>query len=175
MKFNNKQNEIIRDSNGKIHWISRSVAVVITIILNNNKVLLVKRGKNISSSGKWCNPCGYLDWNENAIECAYREVWEETGLDLKKIMEDNNIKSSSMMLPWDIVTDPKLNYNQDIAFHFGVNLTLNSIPLLTNGNSEDNEIDDVKWINIDELNDYHLAFNHDDRIQKYINYINSIS
>ena len=30
--------------------------------------------------GKWCFPCGYLDWDETLEEAASRELYEETGL-----------------------------------------------------------------------------------------------
>ena len=172
-KFKNIPNSsVIVD--GEEKWLSRSTAVVVTIILNNEKVLIVKRGKTISNSGKWCNPCGYLDWNESGYQCAIRECWEETGLDLKDIMENNPdcIKFQSMIYPWDIVTNPDLNHNQDIALYYGIHIHLDEEPLVSNENSKD-EIDDVKWIGFDELKNYEFSFNHDKRILKYLKYIES--
>ena len=172
-KFKNIPNSsVIVD--GEEKWLSRSTAVVVTIILNNEKVLIVKRGKTISNSGKWCNTCGYLDWNESGYQCAIRECWEETGLDLKDIMEDNPdcIKFQSMIYPWDIVTNPDLNHNQDIALYYGIHIHLDEEPLVSNENSKD-EIDDVKWIGFDELKNYEFSFNHDKRILKYLKYIES--
>ena len=40
--FNNKPNQLVRDEKGKVHWISRSVAVV-AVIKWQNKFLIVKK------------------------------------------------------------------------------------------------------------------------------------
>lgn len=173
MKFDNKPNRTIIGPDGKLHWISRSMAVVVTIILNSEKVLVVKRGNKISASGKWCNPCGYLDWNESAEKCALREVWEETGIDLTQYI--NNEKSVSLMnYPWDIITDPSLNHNQDVAFYYGICIESENIPILTTNNSEDGEVADVEWIDIENIDRYEFAFNHDRRIKKFIDHVNKI-
>ncbi len=169
-KFENKPNHIVKDDSGKAHWISRSLATVTTIILNNEKVLLVKRGSKISSPNKWCNPCGYLDWNESATQCAMREVFEETGLDITEISEEN-IEFNMMKYPYDIVTNPTLNYNQDVALYFGLSITSAEDPIITNKYCEEGETDDVRWVNIKDLGEYDFAFNHDKRIMKFINYI----
>lgn len=185
--FENKPNHIVVDIDGNPNWISRSMAVVVTVILNNEKVLLVKRGPKTSSSGKWCNPCGYLDWNENATQCALREVWEETGLNLSEVYTNEGITYGpdskykpeiesdfiSLSHPWDIVTDPNLNHNQDIALYFGVSIKTNKEPSVTNKNCEKGEIDDVKWVDIKNINRYNFAFNHDKRIVKFLKHIES--
>lgn len=157
----------------KTHWLSRSLAVVVTIILNNEKVLIVQRGKNTTQSNKWCNPCGYLDWNESGTQCSIREVWEESGLDLGDIIENNpdSITFQSMIEPWDIVTSPDLNHNQDIALYYGICISSKKIPKVHNKNCEKGEIKEAKWIRFDELKDHEFAFNHDNRILKYLNYI----
>lgn len=175
-KFKNIPNQSILH-NGETRWLSRSLAVVVTIILNGEKALIVKRGKNMTQSGKWCNPCGYLDWNESGTQCCYRELWEETGLDIKEMIEENPdiVIFDSMIYPWDIVTNPDLNHNQDVALYYGISIKTDSEPEVHNKNCEEGEIDEVKWINIEELNNYDFAYNHDKRILKFINYIKNIS
>jgi 8-oxo-dGTP pyrophosphatase MutT (NUDIX family) len=171
-KFKNKPNSsVIVD--GEEKWLSRSTAVVLTVILNDEKVLILKRGKIVSNSGKWCNPCGYLDWNESGYQCALRECWEETGLDLKDIIENKPdcIKFQSMIYPWDIVTNPELNHNQDIALYYGIHIHLDEEPLVHNKNAEEGEVDEVKWVTFDKLKNYEFSFNHDKRILKYLKYI----
>ena len=51
------------------------------VILNDNKFLLIKRGKNLKSSpGKWFFPGWRCEWSETPEENAIREVREDTGL-----------------------------------------------------------------------------------------------
>lgn len=164
MDFKNRQNKMIRGESGRVHWLSRSLAVVVVVVLNNNKVLLVKRGKKVKASGKWCNPCGYLDWDENAKECAIREIWEETGLDITKC----KISKNYMDKPYEIVTEPNLNHTQDVAIHFGVYIESDVDPFVTTKNCEPGESDDVKWVNISDISQYQFAFNHDERIKKFL-------
>ena len=167
MQFKNKQNKMVRDEVGKVRWISRSMAVVVVILLNKEKVLLVKRGKKVKASGKWCVPCGYLDWNENAKECAIREIWEETGLDITKC----KISTDHLDKPYDIVTDPSMNYSQDIAIHFGANIESDVEPFITTKNAEPGESDDVKWVSLSDVSQYQMAFNHQERIKKFLEII----
>ena len=48
------------------------------IIINKNKVLLIKQTK-----GHWGFPKGHVEKNETEIETAIREVKEETNLDVE--------------------------------------------------------------------------------------------
>ena len=52
------------------------------IIVENNKVLLVKRA-HPPRIGDWCIPAGYMEWNEHPTQTAIRELKEETGLDVE--------------------------------------------------------------------------------------------
>ena len=68
------------------YWISRSVAVSCVVFAKNNDgelcVLINKRGTALFNPGKWNIPGGFIDYDENAEQCAKREVYEETGVDL---------------------------------------------------------------------------------------------
>ena len=171
-EFKNIPNEFI-EKDGKQRWLSRSLAVVVTVILNGEKVLIVKRGPNMTQPDKWCNPCGYLDWNESGTQASMREIWEETGLDISDIIDSNpdSVTFQSMISPWDIVTSPELNHNQDIALYYGICFNSKEDPIVTNKNCEEGEIEEVKWVKFEELKDYEFAYNHDKRIIKYLNYI----
>lgn len=59
---------------------SPAVSVLIT---ENHSVLLGKRSGGSFAEGKWCLPCGYIEYNENFLTAAVREVKEETGLEVK--------------------------------------------------------------------------------------------
>lgn len=54
------------------------------IVLNDKKVILGKR-RNAHGAGTWCFPGGHLERGESFIDCAYREIAEETDLDVKII------------------------------------------------------------------------------------------
>lgn len=51
------------------------------IVLRGNKVLLGKR-KGSHGESTWAFPGGHLEWHEMIMNCARREVKEETGLDV---------------------------------------------------------------------------------------------
>ncbi len=57
------------------------IGVGVIIFNNQNKILLGKR-KNAHGDGDWAPPGGHLEFGETPIECAKRELCEETGLKL---------------------------------------------------------------------------------------------
>lgn len=48
-------------------------------VLKNNQLLLGRR-RGAHGSGDWSFPGGHLEYRENVLECARRELLEETGL-----------------------------------------------------------------------------------------------
>ena len=50
-----------------------------SVIINNNKILLVKR-KFDPKKGQWCLPGGFIELNETPEDACLRELKEETGL-----------------------------------------------------------------------------------------------
>lgn len=157
--FKNKPNKFLRDERGKVQWISRSVAVV-AVVKWQDKFLVVKRGPAVSNPNKWCVPCGYLDWDESANECVVREVYEESGLDLR------NYDVTGLEQPYELVTEPGVNWKQDIAIHFLVTINSETEPVTDYSKVDDEETLDIKWITVDELPNYKFAFNHDKRVLK---------
>lgn len=157
--FSNRPNRMIKDERGRIHWLSRSVAVVSVVCWQDN-FLILKRGPKVSNTNKWCVPCGYLDWNESASECAIREIWEESGLDLR----DYKIKGQNE--PIELVTEPNVNWKQDIAIHFKIEIESDNQPVLDLSIVDSEETLDAKWITLSDINNYDWAFNHDKRILK---------
>lgn len=47
------------------------------------RILLGRRASNSLIPGKWCLPCGYIDYDESFINAAIREAKEETGVDIE--------------------------------------------------------------------------------------------
>jgi 8-oxo-dGTP diphosphatase len=56
------------------------------IVKKGNKVLMGKR-KGSHGEGDWNFPGGHLDFGEDVFTCARREVFEETGIRIKKLKQ----------------------------------------------------------------------------------------
>lgn len=54
-----------------------TVGVAVVLLDEQKRILLGKR-----SSGKWCIPCGHVEWDEAVETAAKREILEETGLSI---------------------------------------------------------------------------------------------
>ena len=89
----------IKGVDGKDYWISRSVAVHAQIILHDIEgdsgdvfVLLIRRGPGCPDHvGKLADITGYVDWDERLEEALIREVYEEVGLDLRKVRHQKEV------------------------------------------------------------------------------------
>ncbi len=161
-----KNHPLINPETGKEEWISRAIAVlgiVIGIDKNGVKyVLAEQRGTGTPDSeyiGCWCLPCGYLDYDENIHQAVAREVFEETGV---------NIHPDNFILFY-INDDPFSDKRQNVTFRFKTELEgyINDWEL-TDKFSESNEVSDIKWIDLREVNSYKWAFNHERIIKDYI-------
>lgn len=151
----------IKDNTGREYWISRSVAVVARIYIydydyTNKYILAVKRGNGTPDPeyvGSWCLPCGYLDFNETIKEAASREILEETGLYivpeslyLAKIEDTpNKDKRQNIVFIYDyVLNEPKEEVEKRLTTIF----------------SEKDEVSEIKFINVNNVEVYTWAFNH---------------
>lgn len=67
---------------GFIHYKNPQPAIAVLIERDRHFVL----GKRISKSlghGQWCLPCGYVEYHEDYLSAAVREVKEETTMDVR--------------------------------------------------------------------------------------------
>jgi 8-oxo-dGTP diphosphatase len=64
--------------------VKRPLIGVAVIVIKEARVLLGKR-KNAHGSGTWAFPGGHLEFNESIKACARREVFEETGIQIKNL------------------------------------------------------------------------------------------
>ncbi|HFC93031.1 MAG TPA: NUDIX hydrolase [Leucothrix mucor] len=176
MKFNNKENERIILPDGRIIWLSRACAVVITvwcIVENTPYLLLGKRGCGCPDEvGKWNLPCGYLDWDETLSEAAEREVFEETGVDIRSVQQGrgDTIINNHMNYPWKISSsiNGRKNTKQNISHHFALVYKADELAELSTAHCEPDEVSDLKWITQDEINDFDYAFNHLEVIWEFL-------
>jgi ADP-ribose pyrophosphatase YjhB (NUDIX family) len=174
MNFNNKQNERITLSDERIIWLSRSAAVVVTvwcIVGNTPYLLLGKRGCGCPDEvGKWNLPCGYLDWNETLAEAAEREVYEETGLNIRAIQEDiESVMISHLDQPWKVVSDiVSINSKQTISHHHALIYEAKKLATLSTAHCEPDEVEALRWVTSAELDDYDYAFDHLAAIREFM-------
>ncbi len=144
----------------KEYWISRSMAVAVFVFDPiTRSFLAVKRGEGCPDNvGKWCCPCGYLDYDETLQDAAYRELHEETGLEKEDVSQlrinhiDDNINSNRQNVT--VIYDC-------VYYHLKIN------PLTTKY-SEPNEIGEIKWIPAPDIDKYQWAFDHDKIIKSIL-------
>jgi len=170
-KFNSRPNKSYNIDN-KIVWESRSPALVGVIIANYNNddyVLIGERGKGSADyQGKWNVPCGYLDWDENGTNGVYREIYEETGVYIPSILENDEILKNNMEQPFHVNTSTNSN-RQNVSLSYGLYFKTDNLPELTDENSEPDEVGDIRWVKIKDIDKYDFAFDHNDRIMSYYN------
>lgn len=56
---------------------------VVALIIDNDKVLLGKRALDVYRGGRWSLPGGFIEFHEDFLSAAHREIMEETGLSIK--------------------------------------------------------------------------------------------
>lgn len=189
VKFKNTPNKCYNVDDKEI-WVSRSLAVNGVIIVVNNYNSYVLAGQRGSGSpdfrGLWNVPSGYLDYDETCSDACLREIYEETGLDIKELIKNNMVIVSDMEQPWFVNSDPTSN-RQNVSLRYGMVVLLsgevsddysideNKFPILTNKYSEPNEVSDLKWINIKDVDNYEWAFNHDKVIKEYLHRIENVN
>jgi 8-oxo-dGTP diphosphatase len=64
-----------------VHFVNPTPGVAV-LVLREEHVLLVRRGGGDWSGGKWCMPCGVLEYEEDFLTAGIREVKEESGIDV---------------------------------------------------------------------------------------------
>ena len=146
---------------GKKYWYSRSICAVALLFATDEMgkwyVIANKRGS--TEKHKWNCPAGYLDFDETIAECAVREVYEETGLEIAKDI-----------LHLVFINDDPKETRQNVTFRY-VGLLNDKVEVLSkqlnDEHSEKNEVEDIKFIPIEDINKYEWAFNHDNLIKSY--------
>jgi 8-oxo-dGTP pyrophosphatase MutT (NUDIX family) len=188
-KFKNKPSDHIRysftsPSTGvKIdheYFVSRAPAVVGVIFAlrpGGIEVLITKRSNKMrDEAGKFCVPCGYLDWDETGYEGMTREVYEETSLylpDYEKYKKFDNNKQ-----PFWVKTDPKDN-RQNVSLLYLTYFDFSSFDVLKfpyfveKFSCKETELN--KWMFVKEFFDVRhtmeWAFEHDRTIEYALNFL----
>jgi 8-oxo-dGTP diphosphatase len=121
------------------------------LAIKNNKILLVLRKKD-PDKDKYCLPGGYLNWDENLIDCANRELIEETGYEAKNLEL------------FTILDDPhRPDGRQNITIVY-ITKDIKKIK-----DFQDDETIEIKFFDINKINKMNLAFDHNKVIKQFIN------
>ena len=56
---------------------------VAVLISDGQRFILGRRTSSSLQNGRWCLPCGYVEYEENYLSAAVREVQEETALEVR--------------------------------------------------------------------------------------------
>ncbi len=104
-------------------------------IIENNKILLQKRAGTNFMCGYYGTPAGHLEKNEGALNCAIRELKEETGLIAKR--EDLELK---------FVLN-RVSGEEEYADFFFMAKKYSGIPTI----KEPNKCDDLRFFDLDDL------------------------
>ena len=145
-----------------IGWFSRSMATAIFVFCRDKNgqwnVLASERGKGAADfQGYWNSCCGYLDFNETTKQCAIRELKEETGVEIDE-------KDITFIGYED---SPNANH-QNVTFRFAaiLNSKVTDDFVFSHGLNEKNEVGEIKWIPLGEVDKYQWAFGHMERISE---------
>lgn len=150
-----------------IGWFSRSMATAIFVFCKDADgdwcVLASERGAEAADfRGMWNCPCGYLDFNETVRGCAIRECLEETGVKI----------DPSQLTFIGYEDDPITANRQNVTFRFGVWITdkVTTDFEFSKKNNEGEEVGEIKWIKVNDIDNYEWAFNHKTRINEIFLY-----
>ena len=114
-----------------------------TIIIEDNKVILIKRLNN-PFKDHWAIPGGFVEYGEKVEDAAVREAKEETGLDIELTK----------------LVGVYSNPDRDPRGH---TVTVAFLSKIIGGTlKSDSDAKDAKFIDISELKNMKLAFDHNE-------------
>lgn len=145
-----------------IGWFSRSMATAIFVYCKDADgdwcVLSSVRGEEAADfRGFWNCTCGYLDFDETMKDCAMRELYEETGL----LIDEDIVKLIG------IEDSPEAN-RQNVTARFAAFIedAVTDDFTFSKAHNEGEEVGEIKWIKLADVDNYMWAFNHDKRIKE---------
>jgi 8-oxo-dGTP pyrophosphatase MutT (NUDIX family) len=118
-------------------------------ILENRKVLLLFHPK----LKKWLPPGGHMEANELPTECAIREAFEETGIQIELIKEENawvnRWNAVSFERPWLCLLENVPPHNSQPA-HQHIDFIYLGRPIGGSIGEEHRKQHDIRWFSYDE-------------------------
>ena len=145
----------------KIVFSGRFCAVsgfIYAIVNGKYSVLTNLRGSGTPDyQNHWNAPCGYLERYENSKEGIAREILEECGF---------QIDTDDLKIIY-VETEPEECNNGNVTIRHTAFLGKIIPHYVERDGGEVNEVDDIKWIPIDDIDNYKWAFNHRKTIEMY--------
>jgi ADP-ribose pyrophosphatase YjhB (NUDIX family) len=136
---------------GKKLWYSRSLACNIMVYRRTTEdeweVLACKRGQGCEfNKGLWNIPGGFIDFNEDSVECALRELKEETGVVIKN-------KCDVFFNKLD--TKPHGKRQTMVASHYACFIEEDTYDWeFSTENGEPGETEEIAWIPLKHINQF---------------------
>lgn len=124
-------------------------------IINDDRILMLKRVDN----GKWTMPGGTLELNESLVDCAIREVREESGLDVKVLDVIGTYTDPDIRIEY---SDGEVRREFTVVY-YGEATNCNVII--------DNESSTYEWIPLKEVSGFPMAESQKKRIADVILYV----
>jgi len=123
------------------------------VVVCAGHVLMIKRGAH-PGKGQWALPGGFLNQNETVLDCAVRELIEETGIDIPEKVLRGSIDLEKGGVVFDAPNRSLRGRTLTHAFRFNVQLDPKGrLPRTKAGD----DASDTKWIafgDLDENNTY---------------------
>lgn len=116
---------------------------VAAVILDMDRVLLVKRGRE-PFKGRWSVPGGTVEWGEPLTIALKREVWEETGLEIKP-----GEVAGVFDLIEDTCTDGEVKFHYVIVDYYAKHVGGELHP--------GDDAEEARWVPVSELDLYELT------------------
>lgn len=147
---------------GKTLWSGRYATAVAYVFCKDNGntyILADKRGIGAPTYHHYWNvPCGYIEKGEDGFQAAARECYEETGIVIppykfELLTAECNANENNVNLIYYTITNNLYYLNRDKINQWG---------------GEENEVEDINWINIKDIYKYKWAFKQDRRIEECI-------
>ena len=136
-----------------------AVAGFVYAIVNGKYSILANlRGPGTPDyQGCWNAVCGFLERYENSKEGIAREILEECGFQI----DTNDLKVIH------IETEPEECNNGNVTIRHRAFLRKIIPHYVKREGGEENEVDNIKWIPLDEIDNYKWAFNHRKTVELY--------
>lgn len=149
------RNTFITDKNGHEYYSGRygvALGIVIAIEENCSYILASKRGVGANGhNGEWNLPVGFIEFGESGEEAASREVFEETTILIpssKFCFHSVYCPANSNTIALRYIT--YLKHKKSIQYK-----------VMNNTGGEPEEVSDIKWIKIEDIDNYKWCYGHD--------------